>query len=267
MNDQLSYCGQIVREHDPDRLLISLFAPTDRREAVWALFAFNYEIAKTREVVSEAQLGQIRLQWWREAIAKIYDSGEVMEHEILKALAPAIKNYGLPRTDFETLIYAREFDLETVSPTNIDGLMNYADFTGAPLMNMAVRISGGDVDYEPVHPVAVNYALMGLLRAVPFFATQRRCYLPEELMKQHGVSMNKLYDFLKPEEGIREVAKEVAAHFVKNIKPENKILRAAQTLAEIYRRQLERNKYDLFSPRLAAPPAFKALRVWMKSLT
>ena len=66
----LSYCGQEVRKYDKDRFLTALFAPADRREALFALYAFNLEIAKTREVVTEPVLGQIRLQWWYDAIVR-----------------------------------------------------------------------------------------------------------------------------------------------------------------------------------------------------
>src|SRR5688572_600358 len=140
MKSSLSYCGQHVRGNDPDRFLLSMFAPPERREALWALFAFNHEIAKTREVVSETQLGLIRLQWWRDAITKIYEGGDVPEHEILKVLAPAILEHNLSRDHFNTLVYAREFDLENVCPANMDGLLSYADFTSTPLMNLALKI-------------------------------------------------------------------------------------------------------------------------------
>ena len=261
MTSALPYCGQLVREQDPDRFLISLFAPPDRHEALWALFAFNYEIAKTREVVSETALGLARLQWWREAIGKIYDNGDILKHEILTALAPAIRTYDLAREDFDTLIYAREFDLEDVLPSNMDGFLHYADFTGTPLMRLAAKIAGADDEMEPIEAVAINYAIAGLLRAVPFHAHERRCYLPEDLMKQHGVTLRQLHDFLKPEPGLKDVVRSVAGHFVYKVKPQDRMLKAAQRLAEIYMRQLARNHYDPFANRMKLTPYFKALRV------
>jgi phytoene synthase len=53
----LSYCAQEVREHDHDRYLTALFAPAAHREAVFALYAYNAEVARTREAVSEPILG------------------------------------------------------------------------------------------------------------------------------------------------------------------------------------------------------------------
>ena len=57
----LSYCGEMVRKHDPDRFLLSLFMKPDRREALWALYAFNHEIARTREVVTETKIEDVHI--------------------------------------------------------------------------------------------------------------------------------------------------------------------------------------------------------------
>jgi len=260
MNSEISYCGELVREQDPDRFLLSMFASADQREALWALFAFNHEIAKTREVVSETQLGLIRLQWWREAIEGVYGGG-VLDHEVLRPLAEAINTYNLPRELFDKLIYAREFDLEDVLPGNIEGVVNYADFTTTPLMGLAVKIVGAG-EGEPVQPVAVNYALAGILRAVPHFARQRRCVLPEDLLKQHGQSINKLYE-LKPADGLPEVIKEMVGQAVDGVKCDNRFLRASNKLAWLYLKQLKRCGYDVFHPKMQAPPAFKALRLFL----
>lgn len=261
---QLSYCGQQVRTYDADRFLLSMFAPSDCHEALWALFAFNHEIAKTREVVTETQLGLIRLQWWRDAIAAIYgDETErgVPAHGVVQPLAEAIARYDLPRAHFDALIYAREFDLEDVLPGNLEGTLNYADFTATPLMKLAVQICGGDPEAEPAQPIAVNYALVGLLRAVRAHALQRRCYLPEDLLKRHGVFTNQLYE-LKPQQGLAEVVEILADEFVADIKSDVPFLRASQALSHIYIKQIRRLRHDVLSPRLILPPAFKALRLY-----
>ena len=260
---EISYCGQIVREHDPDRFLLSHFAPFDRREGLWALYAFNYEIAKTREVVSETQLGLIRLQWWRDAVATIYDEGAaVPEHAVVQAMARAVDAYDLPREDFDALIYAREFDLEDVLPSDLEGWVHYADYTSVPLLKWAARIVGADVDMEPIAAVGVNYAVAGILRASVSFARQRRCYLPQDLMVEHDVSVNKLYE-LKRQDGLVDVVRAVAETFVDGVKCEDRFLRAHQRLAALYMGQLKRLGYDVFDGRLMLPPAFKALRLYL----
>ena len=80
-DDRLSDCARLVRRYDNDRYLTALFAKADRREALFALAAFNLEVAKIPEVVSEPMLGEMRLQWWREVIDEIaerlVDSGDL----------------------------------------------------------------------------------------------------------------------------------------------------------------------------------------------
>ena len=102
MNSDLSYSAQMVREHDPDRFLLTMLMPPTYREDLLTLFAFYYEVAKTREVVSETVLGQIRLKWWQESIEEIYKGGAVREHEIVQALAGVIGRRGLSYEYFPT---------------------------------------------------------------------------------------------------------------------------------------------------------------------
>lgn len=265
MSLQLSYCGQDLRLHDPDRFLITLLLPASVREALWALFAFNYEIAKTREVVTETQLGLIRLQWWREGIDEIYAGKSVREHAVLLALQDVIQAYDLPKEHFERLIYAREFDLEDVLPANLEGLINYADFTTTPLFRLAVKITGDDVDDEMVRAVAVNYALSGLLRAVAFHARQRRCYLPEDLLQMYGVKPSQLYEF-KPQEGLSGVLEAVCAEIQADLRPKNKFLALSQALALMNQQHIVKCGYNPLHPKAFIPVAFKEIRLFWASL-
>src|SRR4051794_33162883 len=70
----------LVRRHDRDRFQTALFARPRQREALFALYAFNYEIARVREAVSEPMLGQIRLQWWREVVSAAFSGEAPRQH-------------------------------------------------------------------------------------------------------------------------------------------------------------------------------------------
>ena len=257
--DNFSYCMQVVKEQDPDRFLLSHFAPKEHREALWALFAFNYEIAKTREVVSETRLGLIRLQWWRDAVAEIYDGGDIREHKVVEALKTVINTYELPREHFDTLIYAREFDLEDVLPSDLEGTLHYADYTSTPLMLLVAKVLGAEND--PVQVVASNYALAGILRATLAFAGQRRCYLPQDLMQDHHVYLNQLYE-MKEQDGLRDVVRLVAEEFIEGVRCDHLFFKASQKLSSLYCKQLKNLNYNVFHSRFNLPPAFKELRLY-----
>jgi DNA-binding GntR family transcriptional regulator len=67
MPDAFDHCEELVREGDKDRFLATLFAPQKYRRALYALYAFNLEMARVRELAREPMPGELRLQWWREA--------------------------------------------------------------------------------------------------------------------------------------------------------------------------------------------------------
>jgi phytoene synthase len=259
----LSYCGQTVRTHDPDRFLLGLFAPEQVREGLWALYAFNHEIAKTREVVTETRLGLIRLQWWKDALAGIYDGKQPLKHQVVEPLADTIAQYNLPREPFEALMHAREFDLEDRLPATLDGMASYAEFTSAPLLSLAQQVVGEKGEGKAA---ATGYALAGLLRAVGVHAAHRRCYLPEDLLAREGMDQYKLYD-RKEVEKIKPAVTVVAARAKELLLSPAPKGQAAlmRHMASMYLAQLEKAGYDVFSPKFYRQPPFMALRLWLKN--
>ena len=62
------HCDALVRSADKDRWLTALFVPEERRPLIHALYAFNAELARIRDQVSQPMLGEISLQWWEDAV-------------------------------------------------------------------------------------------------------------------------------------------------------------------------------------------------------
>ena len=69
MQDAFAYCEAQVRAGDRDRFLAALFAPAQHRAGLFALYAFNLEIARVREAARTPMAGEIRLQWWSDVLA------------------------------------------------------------------------------------------------------------------------------------------------------------------------------------------------------
>ena len=253
-----SYIIELLKTHDRDRFLLAMLMPEYWREGLLALFAYNHEIAKTRDVVSETQLGFIRLQWWREAIEKIY-AGEVLEHEVLQPLARAIEKYDLPQEPFTMLAHAREFDLEDVSPANMEGLLNYCDFTHTPLVRLVMMVLGEESDHDVTQPVAVNYALMGIVRSIAYHAKNRQRFIPDDVMQAHEMRESQLFE-LRDQEKIQAVAKDMADHYRQNLEPESHFLRYMNGLSDLYWKALKWREFDVFDQRIHHP-AFKELRL------
>ncbi len=257
----LGVCGDMVRIHDPDRFLLSLLMPPALRPPLWALFAFNFEVAKTREVVTDTTIGLIRLTWWREKIADIYASRDIQGHDVLSALADTIRAYHLPQELFDQIIYAREFDLEDIPPENLGGLINYADFTTTPLTALACAITGDVVDTKIMRDVSIAYALSGLLSAIPFHAQHHRCYMPQDFLLKQGISPQQVYDGKARLQPVVKTIREAGIAMIPNVPKQAHFLRGMRAIARINLAHIKAAQDTPFSARFNAPITFKALRV------
>jgi phytoene/squalene synthetase len=136
MLDEMS---DALRNHDRNRYLATLFAPDDKRAALTALYAFDAELARIRSLVSDPQIGMIRLQWWRDTIESIY-LGESPDHPLAKALAPAIRNHKLPEAALQAMITAHEFDLYADQMPSLAALETYLGETEGATTQLACLI-------------------------------------------------------------------------------------------------------------------------------
>ena len=194
MTPSLSSVGALARAADYDRYLSAVFAPAARREALFALIAFNHEIARIPDAVSEPMLGRIRLQWWREVLDAVYAGAPARRHEVAVPLAEAINGCRLDRAPFDALLDAREADLEEEGPADLAALERYAAATGGSLTELMVRACGAvsGPALEAGRQVGTAWALIGTLRAAPHAAAQGRLTLPADLLAKAGIAADDL---------------------------------------------------------------------------
>jgi len=267
---------ELVRRHDHDRFLVSLLAPADRRADLWALLAFNLEIARVREAVSQPIIGQIRLQWWRDAIDEIYTGKLPRRHEVVDPLAAAIAKHRLTRTHFDTLIDGRDFDLGDEPPASLAALETYLEKTSSRLLDLQLEILGVEAPaaFEAAHAVGVAWGLIGLVRALPFHVRHGRLYLPADLMDAAGVDREALKGG-KGSPAIATVVRQMTerAGELLALARGLQVPRAAipalllAAPARLYRRRLSRAGHDPFDPRIQAPDPWAVPRLVFARLT
>lgn len=194
LTESETYCLDEVRRLDHDRYLTALLLSGTQRADALALYAFNLEIARTREIVSEPILGQIRLQWWRETIAGIYD-GVPREHPVVEALATACRRNDLDRSKLEALVDAREADLDDMPPPDLAALESYAAATSGKLCELVMcTLKGADEARAAARQTGTAWGLVGLARSVAFHAQSRRLYIPDELLTAYEVERRRVFD-------------------------------------------------------------------------
>ncbi len=187
-SDTATFLADRLRAADPDRYLSVLYAPAERRAALMALYAFNAEIARVRDLVREPMAGEIRLQWWREAF-----SGEMRQEAMANPLAAALINaldrYGLPRAALERYLQARLFDLYDEEFPDRNTLEGYSGETAGTLIQLASMVldreAAGSAGEAAGH-AACAQAIAGMLRSLPVHRARGQCYVPADVLKASG---------------------------------------------------------------------------------
>ena len=280
-----SFCAQLVRAHDYDRYLCAMFAPETARAGLMAVYAFNQEIAKIRDVISEPLSGHIRLQWWRETLDTLYAGGNP-RHQVAVALGEVVERFALGRSHFDRLIDGRAFDVEDRRPGNLAALESYADATSTPLVSLALEVLAerGAAAHAAGRHIGVAWGLIGQLRATAFNARKKRTFLPVEELAKVGLAPEDVFNVRlsshrssssDTRKALARVAKEIAAlakdHLVgaRNFRSEFKkktLVRFLPAylpgiLANGYLGRLHAHDYDLFAPGLEIARPIKLIRL------
>ena len=138
------------------------------RQDLLILYAFHYELSKVPDVTSEPMLGQIRYEWWREAIDEIYTGREVRRHEISTPLAELLIRTEVPRFWIDRLIDGRARDLDPQPFKNMEDARQYARQTSGQLLQIAVKILAGTPD-EAILQAGEAWGLTGLARSYRYY--------------------------------------------------------------------------------------------------
>ncbi len=212
MTSNAEHCANLVREADRDRYLATLFAPAEHRDALLSLYAFNVEIARVRDLAREPMPGEIRLQWWREALAGERDT-EAEAHPVASALRETLPPYGLSTDPLQALIDAHTFDLYDAPMASLQDFDDYASATRGAVFAVAAAILGGlkpETQTLSRH-AGIAYTVAGVITNLPLNAARRQLYLPQELLGRHGVVPEAVLA-RENREGLRAALSDLRAH-------------------------------------------------------
>ena len=184
------HCGQIARANERDLWLAALFTPERLRPHLHALAAFAHETGGIAARVREPVAGELRLAWWREALAGARPA-EAAGAPIAAALIDTVTKFALPVSAFEGLLQALTFDVYDDAMESLEALEAYGIATAGALTALRAQVLAEG--REPGAQSASDAAGVGLAlaRAVLDFAAGRRRPLlaPRALLERCGVSL------------------------------------------------------------------------------
>ena len=146
------------------------------------------EIAHVRDKVHEALAGELRLQWWRDAIEG-EARGDVGSHPVAAALLDTIHKCRLPRESLTDLIEAHRFDLYDDPMPTLHHWESYAEQTAATPIRLASIILSAKP--EPGGIAAASHAGAALSvrnQLADLGRIRSPVFTPVDLLARHGLT-------------------------------------------------------------------------------
>ncbi|MDH2342254.1 phytoene/squalene synthase family protein [Bradyrhizobium sp. SSUT77] len=192
--DSAAFCADLVRSHDFSRYAATLFAPAAERRALLALYAFNVEIVRVRDQVSQPLPGEIRLQWWTDMLSG-HAHGSAEGNPVAAELLRAIRDFELPVEPFSLLVDEHQFDLYNDPMPTVTALEGYLAATCSALLGLAARIMAPPsetVEHLARH-AGLAQGIAQIIANLPRDAAHRQLFLPQQVLASHNCNMEDVF--------------------------------------------------------------------------
>ncbi|MCK4743748.1 MAG: presqualene diphosphate synthase HpnD [Sulfuriflexus sp.] len=181
-----------------------LFLPAEQRQAITALYAFCREVDDIVDECSEQTVALVKLNWWREEIARIFH-GQA-QHPVGIALAKSIQKFNLEEKHFYSIIEGMLMDTQQSRYQDFDALSTYCYRVAGVVGLLAIEIFGykNQATKEYAEKLGLAFQLTNILRDVHEDATRDRIYLPLDELERFHVSEQDLLNG-KMTDNVREL--------------------------------------------------------------
>ncbi|HEY5131427.1 MAG TPA: phytoene/squalene synthase family protein [Bradyrhizobium sp.] len=260
--DAAEFCAELVRSHDFARYASTLFVPAAQRRALLALYAFNVEISRVREQVSQPLPGEMRLQWWTDMLAGAGHGG-VEGNPVAAELMLAIGNGRLPVERLSRLIDEHQFDLYNDPMPMLAALEGYINDTSSALFSLGAGIAGwqsSEIDHLARH-AGLAQGIAQVIAALPLDASRRQLLVPLQLLEQHGSGMEEVFagkQTAKMRAALDQLIGEARGHLktaltlLASVPPEVRPVFLPLALTDRDLERMSRADTDPFAPRVAS---------------
>jgi phytoene synthase len=192
--ESAEFCAELVRSHDFGRYASSLFVPAPQRRGLLALYAFNIEISRVYVQVSQPLPGEMRLQWWTDALQGIGHGG-VEGNPVATELMRAVRTWELPVERLSRLIDEHQFDLYNDPMPTMAALESYITDTSGALFSLGAAIAGwrsDEIEHIARH-AGLAQGIGQVIAALPLHAARRQLFVPPQVLERHGSGMEEVF--------------------------------------------------------------------------
>ena len=174
------FTRELARRSEPDRYLAALLAPRCASSDLIVLAAFVGELSRISLAVSEPMMGEVRLQWWSDALVNMRN-GVATGNPIADATGALMRSRNLPEALFVSSINARSLELDTQGSLCADAVDAYLDDTDGAAFQLAgyvLKVNEQTGVQELMRAAGRAYGRVRLLRTLSHSVAARRTPAP-----------------------------------------------------------------------------------------
>lgn len=271
------YCQEKAAKSGSSFYYSFLFLPPERRKAITALYAFCREVDDIADECTDIVVATTKLAWWEAEIKRAFDGSP--QHPVSQALQPAIKAYDLPQELFIEIIDGMRMDLGEVRYADLKSLQLYCYRVASVVGQLSASIFGYSdrQTLKYANDLGMAFQLTNIIRDVGEDARRDRIYLPQDEMRQYGVTENDILQGKQTEQFASLMAFQAQraqqyyeSAFAALPKADRKNQLTGLIMAAIYRSLLDeisRDNYQVLNQRISLTPIRKlwlAIKTWLR---
>ena len=184
------YCEALCRARHHNYPVASMFARSELRKHIFALFAFARVADDFADELAYEGRRARELDRWEEQLHLAYRGHA--EHPVFVALADTVDKFALPITEFSELLSGFRTDLERRRYGTFDELRSYTRQAAEPIGRLLLYIGGYRAPelHAFAEDLGTALAFTRLIQDVPADWQRGRVYLPAEDLRHFGVVEN-----------------------------------------------------------------------------
>jgi 15-cis-phytoene synthase len=197
LNHAYAVCRGIARRAAKNFYYGFIVLPSDKRNALSAVYAFMRHADDIADEPGEPQQKRQKMGEWLEAAKAVFD-GKPTDDPVLMALGDAQKKFKIPPELFEKLVYGTSLDLEipatpgepAIVCQTFEDLKHYCYYVASVVGLVCIRIFGYEDSKAEflAEDCGLAFQLTNILRDVKEDASMGRIYIPQEDLERSSLS-------------------------------------------------------------------------------
>jgi 15-cis-phytoene synthase len=226
-----------------------------------------------REIISEPLPGEIRFQWWRDALEGKTDA-DAKANPVAAALLDTVARFDLPKAPLFESIAARAAGLYGEPMDSVAALESYTEATCSNLLRLAAFILDGKeapASRDAALHAGISYGITGLIRALPWHCALGQFFIPAGILQAHGASRDDFAaghaspEILAALAELRDVARahlDIFYAALPSLPEKSRPAFLPVCLCEPYLRLMEKPDYDPFKTVIELPQWRRQWILW-----